>query len=71
MLLCRKHVTEEIIGLQVLEGELIFAAEKESKLLRIGEKIALYKGCQHSAKANKETVFLLSCVQPISAKYFS
>ncbi len=63
----QKHVAEGIISLQVLEGELIFATAKESKLLRKVEIIALHKGWKHSVKANKETVFLLTLTTSLGA----
>ncbi|MEO8772853.1 MAG: hypothetical protein ABI371_00860 [Gelidibacter sp.] len=56
----QEHVTNGIISVQVLEGELNFSMDKESKILRISTRIALHSGLFHSVKATKETVFLLT-----------
>ena len=54
------HVTDGIITVQVLEGEINFSTHKESKLLNQGGMIALHPGLPHSLMAIKESVFLLT-----------
>ena len=56
----QEHATDGIISVQVLEGEINFSIANESKLLRKGEMIALHEGLDHSVKAIKESVFLLT-----------
>ena len=54
------HATDGIISVQVLEGQINFSTDKESKILKQGEMIALHSGLSHSVKAIKESVFLLT-----------
>ena len=56
----QEHSAEGIISVQLLEGEISFSTDKESLILRKGEMIALHKGLEHSVKALKESVFLLT-----------
>ena len=56
----QEHATEGIISVQVLEGEINFSTDKESLILNQGEMIALHQGLNHSVKAIKESVFLLT-----------
>ncbi len=56
----QEHSAEGIISVQVLEGEINFSTDNESMLLRQGEMIALHEGLDHSVKAIKESVFLLT-----------
>lgn len=56
----QKHSAEGIISVQVLEGEINFSTDKESLILKEGEMIALHQGLNHSVKAIKESVFLLT-----------
>ncbi len=56
----KKHTAEGIISVQVLEGEISFSTDKETKVLMHGDMIALHQGLAHSVKAIKESVFLLT-----------
>jgi len=56
----KKHTAKGIISVQVIEGEINFSTDKESKQLRQGDMIALHAGLPHSIKAIKESVFLLT-----------
>jgi quercetin dioxygenase-like cupin family protein len=63
----KKHTAEGIISVQVLEGEINFSTDKESKVLMQGDMIALHKGLAHSVKAIKESVFLLTLTTSLEA----
>jgi len=56
----KKHTADGIISVQVLEGEINFSTDNESLILRQGNMIALHEGLDHSVKAIKESVFLLT-----------
>lgn len=56
----QEHVTDGILSLQVLEGEINFSTDNESKRLRLGEMVTLHAGLAHTVKAIKESVFLLT-----------
>ena len=56
----QEHVANGIISVQVLEGEIQFITNKESKQLKKGEIIVLHEGLNHSVTAIKESVFLLT-----------
>lgn len=56
----QEHATEGIISVQVLEGEINFRTDKESLIVKQSEMIALHQGLNHSVKAIKESVFLLT-----------
>jgi len=56
----QKHTAEDIINVQVLEGEILFSTDDQSVVIRKGQMIALHKGLPHSVKAIKESVFLLT-----------
>jgi quercetin dioxygenase-like cupin family protein len=55
-----KHISNGVISIQVLEGEIVFNTEYQSVVLKKGEMIALHKGEPHSVAAAKESVFLLT-----------
>lgn len=55
-----EHSAENVISVQVLEGEVNFKTDMESKLLKAGDMIALHEGLPHSVEAIKESVFLLT-----------
>lgn len=55
-----EHATAGIISVQVLEGELNFSTDKVAIILKQGEMVALHEGLDHSVKAIKESVFLLT-----------
>lgn len=63
----KKHTADGIISVQVLEGEINFSTDKESKVLIQGSMIALHKGLPHSVKAIKESVFLLTLTTSLEA----
>lgn len=56
----KKHTTDGIISVQVLEGALNFSTDKELLVLKQGAMIALHVGLFQSVKALKESVFLLT-----------
>ncbi len=56
----KKHTTDGIISVQVLEGEIYFTTDDQSVVIRKDQMIALHKGLPHSVKAIKESVFLLT-----------
>jgi quercetin dioxygenase-like cupin family protein len=56
----KKHTADGIISVQVLEGEINFSTDNQSKLLKQNGMIALHAGLSHSVKAIKESVFLLT-----------
>ncbi|HZJ20174.1 MAG TPA: cupin domain-containing protein [Pricia sp.] len=56
----KKHTADGIISVQVLEGEINFSTDNQSKLLKQNGMIALHAGLPHSVKAIKESVFLLT-----------
>ncbi|MGB3344455.1 MAG: cupin domain-containing protein [Aequorivita sp.] len=55
-----EHTAENVISVQVLEGEVNFKTDMESKLLKAGDMIVLHEGLPHSVEAIKESVFLLT-----------
>lgn len=55
-----KHTAAGIISVQVLEGEINFATDEQSVVLKKEQMIALHKGLPHSVTALKESVFLLT-----------
>ncbi|HRO47934.1 cupin domain-containing protein [Agriterribacter sp.] len=55
-----KHTAAGIISVQVLEGEISFATDEESVILKKEQMIALHKGLPHSVTALQESVFLLT-----------
>ncbi len=61
----KKHTAENIISVQVLEGEINFSTDNESFILRQGNMVALHEGLPHSVKAIKESVFLLTLTTPV------
>ncbi len=56
----KKHTTDGIISVQVLEGEIYFTTDDQSVVIRKDQMIALHKGLPHSVKSIKESVFLLT-----------
>lgn len=56
----QEHAADGIISVQVLEGEIQFKTERDSKQLKIGDMIVLHEGLGHSVTALKESVFLLT-----------
>lgn len=63
----KEHAAEGIISVQVLEGEIDFRTDNESVVLRKSEMIALHEGLDHSVKAIKESVFLLTLTTSLEA----
>ena len=55
-----KHTAAGTLSVQVLEGEIIFATDEQSVVLKKEQMIALHKGLPHSVTALKESVFLLT-----------
>ncbi len=58
--LMKKHKAEGILSFQVIEGEVNFSTDNESKNLKAGDMIALHQGLHHSVQAVAESVFLLT-----------
>ena len=56
----KEHKAEGILSFQVIEGEVNFSTDDESKILKPGDMIALHQGLHHSVKAVAESVFLLT-----------
>ena len=56
----KKHKAEGILSFQVIEGEVSFSTDNETKNLQPGDMIALHEGLHHSVQAVKESVFLLT-----------
>ncbi len=56
----KRHKAEGILSFQVIEGEVNFSTDNESKILKPGDIIALHQGLHHSVKAIAESVFLLT-----------
>ncbi len=56
----KEHTADGIISVQVLDGEIKFSTDNESKLLKLGDMIALHAGLPHTVNAIKESVFLLT-----------
>lgn len=56
----KEHTAEDIISVQLLEGEVNFSTNKEFKVLKPGDMIALHARLPHTVKAIKESVFLLT-----------
>lgn len=56
----KKHKTDGIISVQVLEGKMIFTTDEQTVELGRGEMITLHNGIAHSVFAKEETVFLLT-----------
>lgn len=54
------HHADGIISVQVLEGEINFSTDNESKVLRQGDMIVLHERLHHSVRAINESVFLLT-----------
>lgn len=54
------HKANGVISVQVIEGKIEFAAEKQITLLEKGQMIALQENIIHSVKALKESFFLLT-----------
>ncbi|MBK5243942.1 MAG: hypothetical protein JJE18_02765 [Eubacteriaceae bacterium] len=63
----KEHSADGIISVQVLEGEINFSTDKQTKLLRQNEMIALHEGLPHSIEAIKESVFLLTLTTSLTA----
>lgn len=55
-----RHKAEGAISIQVLEGNITFGTDEESKELAAGQMIVLQKGIHHEVKAVTESVFLLT-----------
>lgn len=55
-----KHTAEGILSIQVLEGHIVFEAEKHVVNLNKGQMLALHQGIAHSVRAKEESVFLLT-----------
>ncbi|HRQ51821.1 MAG TPA: cupin domain-containing protein [Agriterribacter sp.] len=55
-----RHTAAGIISVQVLEGNIRFATDAESVVLKQGQMIALHKGLPHTVTALQESVFLLT-----------
>lgn len=56
----KPHTAKGDISLQVLHGEIVFAANDRSVNLRKDQMIALKEGVMHSVKANQESFLLLT-----------
>lgn len=56
----KEHTAEDVISVQLLEGEVNFSTNKESRVLKPGDMIALHARLPHTVKAIKESVFLLT-----------
>jgi len=55
-----EHKTDDIISLQILDGQVQFNTIKQSAVLNKGQMITLHEGIPHSLLAIEETVFLLT-----------
>lgn len=55
-----KHTASGIISVQVCEGEIQFATDEESVVLKKGQMIALHKRIPHTVTALQESAFLLT-----------
>jgi quercetin dioxygenase-like cupin family protein len=55
-----KHITNGIISIQVLEGQILFITDERSIELSKGQMLALHEGIPHSVLAKEETIFLLT-----------
>lgn len=64
----KEHSTDGIISVQVLEGEINFSTNTQSKFLGKNDMIALHEGLPHSIEAVKESVFLLTLTNPPTGK---
>ena len=56
----KRHVTEGIISVQVLDGKINFTTDDKEVEIEKGQMITLHKGIYHQVKALKESVFLLT-----------
>jgi quercetin dioxygenase-like cupin family protein len=54
------HTAQGMISVQVLEGKMTFAADKQSPELIKGQMLVLHEGIPHSVTAIEETIFLLT-----------
>jgi len=61
------HSTTGPITMQVLEGEIVFAALGREYVLRAGDILVLAPGIEHSARSATGGVFLLTVVHANSA----
>jgi len=55
-----EHATAGILSLQVLEGEIRFAAQGKTYALVQGQMLCLHKGIRHGLRAVAESVVLLT-----------
>ncbi|MCX6210632.1 MAG: hypothetical protein NTZ59_14300 [Bacteroidetes bacterium] len=55
-----KHKTNELMSIQMLEGEIEFSTNDESFSLKDGQMIAAHSRLEHSILALQESVFLLT-----------
>ena len=55
-----EHRIDDIISLQVLDGQMQFNSIKQSAELNKGQMITLHEGIPYSLLATEETVFLLT-----------
>lgn len=56
----QEHSANGIISVQVLEGEIKFNTDQKSIVLKKDKMVALHQGLEHSVKAIKESVILLT-----------
>ena len=64
----KKHTAEEMISLQVLEGQMHFTTEQQSVELGKGQMLALHENVSHSVLAKEETIFLLTLTTTLAVK---
>jgi quercetin dioxygenase-like cupin family protein len=63
-----KHITNGIISIQVLEGQILFITDERSIELSKGQMLALHEGIPHSLLAKEETIFLLTLTTTLAGK---
>ena len=63
-----KHITNGIISIQVLEGQILFITDERSIELSKGQMLALHEGIPHSVLAKEETIFLLTLTTTLAGK---
>ncbi|MBK5285818.1 MAG: hypothetical protein JJE25_10490 [Bacteroidia bacterium] len=63
-----EHSADGLIGIQMMEGRMIFKTEEQSVELSKGQMIALHEGIPHSILAKEETIFLLTLTTTLAEK---